>query len=352
MNESWRQFLQGRGARIEGERVDGFSDPTNEANAAANGNMVCDLSHFGLIRAKGDDARNFLHNQFSNDVNHLDESRSELNSYNTPKGRMMALFRMFVRGGDIYLRVPADTMEPFFKRLSMFVLMSKVTLSDAGDELCRIGLSGEAAAEALSAHIGTLPSDDESVVSSDDLTVLRVPGYAPRFEVYGPESAIQVLWESLPETIQPVGWRAWALLDIRAGQPNIFDATREAFVPQMVNLELVGGVSFKKGCYPGQEVVARMQYLGKLKRRMLRAVAVAERLPTPGDSLFSATSKSEQGAGTVVDAQPGPDGNIELLAVVELENAKSGTINLNSVDGPALSFVDLPYDFPTAEASA
>jgi hypothetical protein len=138
----------------------------------------------------------------------------------------------------------------------------------------------------------------------------------------------------------------WALLDIRAGLPTVYDQTAEAFVPQMANLQLVEGVSFTKGCYTGQEVVARMQYLGKLKRRMYLARIAAADVPPPGTDLYAPGSESGQGTGKVVDARRAPAGDIEALVVVETGSAETGDVRLGGPDGPPLTFSPLPYPLP------
>jgi folate-binding protein YgfZ len=138
-------------------------------------------------------------------------------------------------------------------------------------------------------------------------------------------------------------------MDIRAGIPNVFEDTVEAFVPQMANLQLVGGVSFTKGCYTGQEVVARMQYLGKLKRRMYHARVDAGQPPTPGTEVFSPSSDSGQGAGRIVDAAASPDGGYEVLAVLQISSADANDLQLGDIDGPALQLMELPYAFEQSE---
>jgi folate-binding protein YgfZ len=130
----------------------------------------------------------------------------------------------------------------------------------------------------------------------------------------------------------------------------VYDATAEAFVPQMANMQLVDGVSFTKGCYTGQEVVARMQYLGKLKRRMYRARVVTDQAPQPGQELFSPGSASGQGAGRVVDARPTPAGGFELLVVAEIASAEGASLRLGDEQGPALQLLDMPYGLPALEA--
>jgi hypothetical protein len=256
---------------------------------------------------------------------------------------MLASLRLFRRDGAICLQLPAALLEGVLKRLRMFVLRAKAELRDASDEWVRIGLAGDCAPALLDAHLRETPAEADQVVQERDLTCIRLPGPVPRFELVGPVEAIQPLWEALEQRARPSGRGHWALLDIRAGLPTVLPATAEAFVPQMANMQLLDGVSFKKGCYTGQEVVARMQYLGKLKRRMYLAHVDTGTLPAPGDELFAADSASGQGAGKVVDAQPAPEGGYDLLAVVEIASADAGDVRLRGPGGPRLAFMPLPY---------
>jgi folate-binding protein YgfZ len=161
---------------------------------------------------------------------------------------------------------------------------------------------------------------------------------------------MQALWEEARQTATPTSRQAWALLDIRAGIPTVYPETVEAFVPQMANLQLVEGVSFTKGCYTGQEVVARMQYLGKLKRRMYRVRVDTGQPVEPGMELFSASSDSGQGAGRVVDAAASPDGGYEALVVTPISCAEADDLQLGDSGGPALHLLDMPYPFEPAKA--
>jgi folate-binding protein YgfZ len=178
--------------------------------------------------------------------------------------------------------------------------------------------------------------------------LLRLPGPTPRFELLGPAAALIPLWQACEAQATPMDGNFWALQEIRAGIPTVYPETREAFVPQMANLQLIDGVSFTKGCYTGQEVVARMQYLGKLKRRMYLAHVRSDTPPRPGDELFAQGSASGQGAGKVVDAQAAGDG-YDLLAVIELESLSQGGVRLGE-NGPPLEILELPYEFASETA--
>lgn len=347
MHSDWQQFLQSRDARIDADQRVHFPDAPSDPACA-----LADLSWLGLIRLHGEDAGGFLQGQVTNDVREVSASHSQLSSLCSPKGRMIANFRVFERAGDLYLQLPLDRLEPVLKRLRMFVLRAKVELTDASDELVRIGIAGACAPELLPGESPDRPGDS---ARHGELTVIALGGDRPRFEVVGPVEAIEALWRRAAERARPADAEFWPLMEIRAGVPTVFEPTVEAFVPQMTNMQLIDGVSFTKGCYTGQEVVARMQYLGKLKRRMYRARIDAERAPRPGDELFSGASASPQGAGRVVDVRPSPGGGYEALVVVEIATAEddsaAGGLRIGSADGPAVELLDLPYAFPVEEAS-
>lgn len=343
MSSAWKTFLQNNGAEYDGQdAVVSFGSLQRERSMALTGTVFADLSQLGILAVRGKDAATFLQGQFTNDVVNLDSSHSQLNGICSPKGRLLATFRVLRDEQGFQLSIPRSMLESVTKRLQMFIMRSAVTLEDASDQVIRLGVSGPAASTELSALIAVLPSAVDEVVRSNDYTIVRIPGIQPRYEVMGPLSAMQKLWDSLNVRGAPIGTAAWQLLDILAGLPVITPETADAFVPQMVNFQLVGGVSFKKGCYTGQEVVARMQYLGKLKRQMYLAKVRSDEAPLPGNDLYSAADR-EQSAGKIVAAQPHPDGGYMLLAVIQIATQAAGDIHLNSNDGPLLEFTELPY---------
>jgi folate-binding protein YgfZ len=300
----------------------------------------------GLIMVGGEDAVDFLQGQFSNDINALNEQQSQISCYCAAKGRMLGNVRIFIRDGDYFLQLPQELLKATIKRLTMFVLISKVELTDVSDQLVRIGLSGNCVDSLLATHFNSIPVDDNGVVREGELTLMRIPADRPRFEILGPVEQITQLWQQLGEKAELSTPDLWPLLDIRAGIATVYSATSETFIPQMVNMQLVDGISFTKGCYVGQEVVARMKYLGKLKRRMYRAHVVTDQRPSPGDELFSPHEKSSgQGVGSVVDARPSPDGGYELLVTVTDSAYAEDDLHLQNESGPQLDFLSLPYTF-------
>ena len=255
----------------------------------------------------------------------------------------MAAFRIFQRDETFYLRLPRAILEPTLKRLRMFILRSKVTLEDASDKLVSFGFAGPEAQQRLGQILDKLPSQPNAVAENNGLMIIRLPDPIPRFEIHGDPNPVIALWRRLARQATPVGADCWSWLDIQAGIPEVLPETVEAFVPQMVNLEALDGISYKKGCYPGQEVVARMHYLGKLKRRMYRAHVTTEAVPSPGDNLYS-PAETDQSVGKVVEAQPNPNGGVDLLAVIQIATADAGDVRLAANDDAArLEFQDLPY---------
>jgi folate-binding protein YgfZ len=346
MKNLWKNFLgDDAGAEFADDIAVHYGNPERELEIAVTGLVFADLGHLGVISVHGKDATDFLQGQFSNDVREVDEGHSQLSAYCTPKGRILGLFRLFRRGDSYYLRLPLDTLDAVLERLRRYVLRAEVTLEDATDNFLRIGVTGKEAAVELAAVIGKLPEQTSAAVTTRDLSVLRVPGVHPRFEVYALSyDAARRVWDTLNVRGAPVGLAAWQLTEIQAGLPNVYASTAELFIPQMLNLQLIDGVNFRKGCYPGQEIVARTQYLGALKRRMYAGRIAADTPPAPGDAVYS-PDDSVQAAGQLVDAQPHPDGGYAALAVLQISAAGAGDLHLGSSDGPAFALEALPYPF-------
>jgi folate-binding protein YgfZ len=347
MITDWKDFLLDAGAEFNEAGVLHFGNLRRELSVAITGNVFADLSHYGLISVHGEDAVTFLQGQLTNDIRNVDDQHSQLSGLCNPKGRLLASFRVFHRGDSIYLCLPMDMIEAVISRLRMFVLRSKVTLEEASDTFVHLGISGQEAEQELRKFTGELPARVNEVTQDADRTVIRVPGIHPSFELFTSAEHAKQLWNQLNVQSAPIGAVAWQLLDIQAGIPVITPATREAFVPQMTNLQLIDGVSFKKGCYTGQEIVARMEYLGKLKRRMYRARVDGESEPHAGDDIF-ANDDAEQSVGKLVSAAPHQDGGYAMLVVLQIASAEGGTdLHLGSAAGPGIELEALPYPFPS-----
>lgn len=349
MKIEWQNFLKNAGAEYSNDKVESFGNPTRERQIIHSGNSLCDLSHYGLIAASGEDSIEFLQGQFSNDIAQVNDSHSQLSSYCTPKGRMLTNFRVFKRGETLYLSLPYPLLAPVLNRLRMFVMRSKVTLEDASDSLMRFGLNGPQSEQLLKTKFDQIPEATNDCVQQNDCTLIRTHGSNPRFEIYGTLETISQLWQSLDVDATPVGAPIWELLNIQAGIPVIVAETVEAFVPQMANMALLDAVNFKKGCYTGQEIVARMHYLGKLKKRMYRVAVECDEAPKAGDKIFAENSTAGTGTGVIVSAELNADGVYEALAVLQIVDVEGGALKLGDADGAVVGVLGLPYSFGEAE---
>ncbi|MBF0255162.1 MAG: folate-binding protein YgfZ [Gammaproteobacteria bacterium] len=303
---------------------------------------LCDLSHLGLIRLEGEDALSFMQGQFTNDSRALSQSRSQLSALCSPKGRMLGLVRIIAADQGWLLQLPVELAEGMQKRLQMYVLRAKLKISLAGQDWLQMGLAGESAPALIEQLLGAVPTEADDRLERDGLICVRLGGDLPRFVLLLPSHRAAEVRQQLGEQAKACDTSAWKLLAIRAGEPIVHSQTQEAFVPQMANMQRVNGLSFTKGCFTGQEVVARMQYLGKLKRRMFRARLHSSEPVSPGMELFSAASTSGQGAGRVVEAAQAAADQWEILAVMEI-SLSEGAIHLGSLQGPLLEILPLPY---------
>lgn len=344
---TWLQFLAAQGAQLDDSippRVKAFNNA--EPGGELPRSFVAPLTDLGQIAASGDDAASFLHNQLTNDVEHLGSSEARLAGYCTPKGRLIATFLMWKSGDAVMLQLPREIQPAVQKRLQMFVLRAKVKLLDASESHIVLGLFGQNATDALKKWFPQLPATPFAKVDSEAGTLIRVADAfgQPRHQWIAPTGLAQQAWPELVKTLVPVPTASWRLTEIHAGMPQVTQATQEQFVPQMINFELIGGVNFKKGCYPGQEIVARSQYLGKLKRRMLLATVDATNT-SAGMEIFSSTDP-EQPCGMVVNAEVNHAGGTDCLVEIKIAATDEGTIHLGSAQGPALRFGTLPYALP------
>lgn len=340
MNPDWQNFLATQGAKIQDGVVQHFDDAAAERIATRDSTVLCDLSQFGTIKVSGEEAKGFLHNLFSSDVNALTPQHALPSSFNTAKGRTLATFLIWLESADFLLQLPQELIAAIQKKLSMYVLRSKVKIENASDSTVCLGLSGANAAALLQQHFPALPQNPLDIVHHDDTSLIRLG--ADRFQLDTTPQHAPALWQKLSVEARPVGSPCWDWLNIRAGFPVILPQTQEEFVPQMANLDLIGAVNFKKGCYPGQEIVARMQYLGKNKRRMYLAHVEAGVAPQAGAELFSAEMEG-QSCGMVVNAQAAPNGGYDLLAVIQIASHDAFPVHLGGLNGTRLQFQPLPY---------
>ena len=344
MTTVWQDFWIARHAHVEAGNPLHFGDAAAERRAARDGSIVAPLTHLGVLEASGVDAQSFLHGQLSNDVKQLIPGRSQYAGYCSAKGRMLANFLLWPEENAYKLQLARVLLPAMQKRLAMFVLRAKVKLTDASESRPIFGLAGKAAAEALRDFFPELPQQPHQVAyDPTNGTLIALPGN--RFELIATLESAGRLWDGLASKLIPVGTPCWEWLEIRNGIPLSTPATQEQFVPQMANMELIGAVNFQKGCYPGQEIVARTQYLGQLKRRMVLAHLEGTTMPQAGDALYG-SDPDAQAAGMVVNAQAAPEGGYDLLAVVQMAGIEASALRFESADGPVLRIQPLPYPLP------
>ena len=283
---------------------------------------IAELSQHGLLQITGGDARSFLHAQLTNSVEGLGTNRACHAGWCSAKGRLLASLLVVPHEDGFLLQLARDLAAPVAKRLAMFILRSKVRIANLSEEWRQYGVWGADASAGLPALGASAPQELLGVATGPRWTAVRLG--AERYLMFG------------RSTIEPTtAVEDWMLQDVHAGIPLVTQATQDLFVPQMVNFERIGAVDFQKGCYPGQEIVARAQYRGQIKRRMVRV-----RTPVslrPGQDLY-ADDVPGQPAGTVVNVA-----GDEALAVLQISTVESGSAVRAEAGGSALEVLPLPY---------
>jgi len=302
----------------------------------ADSAFFCPLSHEGVLAVRGVDASKFLQGQLTCNMDYLSDAKATLGARCTQKGRMQSSFRILLEGDGVLLAMASELVDAQLLDLKKYAVFSKSKLTDESASWMRFGLNdGDGALVSLGLD---LPQETDSVVRANDLIAIRVS--PARAELWVRADQAEEIRTRLAAQLHEGTLNDWLLGQIRAGIGQVFGQTREEFIPQMINLQAVGGVSFKKGCYTGQEIVARMQYLGKLKRRLYRLTLGGSDVPEPGVELFSPVHTSS--AGNVVIAARA-EGNVEVLAVLQADAVEDGNIRLGAADGLALQLTELPY---------
>ncbi|PSJ16692.1 CAF17-like 4Fe-4S cluster assembly/insertion protein YgfZ [Nitrosomonas supralitoralis] len=345
MNSVWQSYLHDQHAVIENDRVLHFGDIAVELKDTQNKVIMTDLSHRGLIKFSGDDAKNFLQSQLSCDIREINSEMAQYGGYCTFKGRILASFFLWQKHQDVFMQLPANLVASTIKRLSLYVLRSKVQLTDISNALIRIGISGPNVS-VLAAELCRSENNTDHAIHAAHIEKTSILHVAHnRIELITPVENAPAVWERFNQYAKPVGTSCWDWLDIQSGIPVIQPETQEAFLPQMINLDAIGGVSFKKGCYPGQEIVARTQYLGKLKRRMFLVHIITTEMIKVGDALYSA-DMADQSCGNIVNIAPSPYGGYDALAVIQQSSVNTCNIHWQSLQGPKLEIKSLPYTLP------
>ncbi len=330
MNHAWADFLASQ-TRSPG----GTSLPA----------VFGDLPRFAVLRFKGPDAGVFLHGQLTCDVHALPADHWTWGAYCSAKGRVLATFILWQDADGYRMLLPQTLTTALTKRLRMFVLRSQVTIDDESEAIVLLGIRTGADESVLSILDFTEPHRAFALRRRGKLDALHLTD--SRTLIVAPIEDAKQCWKALQGLIQIGSAAQWDQLSIAQGEPWVQPQTQDAFVPQMLNLELLNGVSFTKGCYPGQEIVARSQHLGQVKRRLYRFRTTATGSLGPGSPIFAAGDTS-QPVGTVTCAAPAGDDSTEMLAVVQTA-AQRAELHWGTPGGPTLELCPLPYAVPGTE---
>lgn len=279
-----------------------------------------DLSHFALLQISGKDAFEFLHGQLTADLNQLKSQDWLFSAWCLPNGRVICTFIIFTHDGSYFLILPAMLKDKIVKRLSMYILRSQVSLVDVSDDYALTGIAGAEIEKILPQMMDNNPDQVYSL--------LQLPDKTHRYILISKMEHVEELMNIITSSCTASGRTEWSLLDIEAGLPWIINATSEAFLPQMLNLEHLHGLSYQKGCYPGQEVIARLHFRGQLKKQLYLGRGKASITPGAGDRLIH--RENAAAVGDVIDAELHPSGEFRLLAVVETQYAESDQLSLES----------------------
>ena len=325
MNGEWHKFLERAVTTARKNIGTGFSGENHEAE-----NFLTDLSWLDVLDIGGNDALEFLNGQFTGDLKQLPAGAFQYNAWCSPQGRVIAVFIIYRREKSFFLLIPAELKNRFLKRLQLYILRAEVTIHDRSDELVRLGLITGRNAD----HLPTVPESAGTLGHEGDLTVLRIDdGPPPRMLVLGTVTGMQ----SLKPEFTGAGANLWRYLDIKAGIPWVLDPACEQFLPQELNLDVTGGLSYAKGCFPGQEVIARVHYRGAVKQRLYRSEIPADaRLPVPGEKLYAADT--ENSIGTIINIADSGRGTIAVLAVADIDKAANYELHAGGKHGMAMQF--------------
>lgn len=352
MNSDWNDFLT-----IDTKNnADAAAQHAQEHAKASDGDIQCHLSQYGLIVVAGPDAASFMQGQFTNDVTKVDSEHAQLNAFCSNKGRMISNFTLFRYQENYFISIHKSLVETTIEHLQGYILSAQVAVQDVTEQLVPIGICGEIATKKLADMLQTsadttLTNAQHSVSANSDYIAIKTADDMPRYHVFSEMEKAKKLWSSLNDEVTTVHNSAWEYLNIQAGIPVISENTQEMFVPQMANMELLGAVNFKKGCYTGQEIIARMHYLGKLKKRMYKVhIATTDKaqIPQAGDKVLAENARSGQNTGMLISAQPNPDGGYDALSVLQIADAQSA-LTLLDENGPSITVKILPYSFEKDE---
>ena len=337
----WLSYLSQQGFNLDGRQTVQAVAAEIDNNTLPSSDVICDLSTLAVIKITGNDCTTFLQGQLTNDVEQISDEQGQLSAYCSPKGRMFTDMRLFKHQGDLHLLMPYELQEKVIKRLRMFVLRADVTFEDQDEACVRIGVSGPNSDDVVSALGFPKIEPLNGVSRHDGMTLIRIEGIPSRYIIIVPNEKSIETWETLSAKLTAISSRQWRLLDIISGLPAIETTSSEQFVPQMINWDKLDGISLKKGCYVGQEIIARSHYLGKQKKGLRYGEVKDTDKPLHATLRLQAANQSaSQSAGQIINAAELNPGHWLLLASVDLETSAETAIHLETAEGPEVHWLD------------
>ena len=349
MNDSTLAFLQSIGAAPTGNDC-AFAAEPNAFDALTAQNIIVPLSHYGMLEVRGPEAEKFLQGQITCSATAVTPELSSPGAYCTAKGRVVASFQLLRPQSDLFLlRMHGDLLDIAARTFGKYIVFSKAKLAIA-EPIVGIGLHGPLIGSVLRELIGALPAQQNGTVSYGDGLLWQCDSVGTQYEFWGPAAAAGALWSHCAPRCAAIGSRYWRWLQIRSGTAEICAATSEMFLPHMLNYHATGAINFKKGCYTGQEIVARTHYRGQVKRHLLRA-ALTGSAPAAGSDIADSSGKI---VGNVVDSVAVSAETAELLAVVAAATSDNTAPEHKSAEAPTilrsggaeLRPLALPYAIP------
>ena len=324
MPTDWHNFLTGQGAQFDSDNLVHFAD---SGQAVISGDTISVLADLSILEISGQDAATFLNGQFTTDVTQLQEGDKQLSAWCNPKGRVISIFYLYRHNDNYFLLLPAQLKDAFSQRLQMYVLRAAVTIEDRSAQLISLGIRSKDADidGCLKQHMYFTINDQDK----------------QRVIVIGSPREMQDIWTTSASCLTPVSTHYWQLFNHMAGITWIDAQTSESYLPQELNLDLIDGLDFKKGCYPGQEIVARVHYRGQVKKRTMLADLSTDPAPEVNTKLYVANE--QHSIGTILSINKRADEQYSVLCVINLNQINAEEIRLTAKDGPVLRLRHLPY---------
>lgn len=349
LNPVWSEFLAAQNAQIDEQgKITTFGHAELERFLIKNGPVVTSLTSQALIKVAGSEAQSFLQAQLTSDINLVTDTQAQLSAYCDPKGQVLTQFLVFKYEGDFYLSFDGSLRESILKRLTMFVLRSDVQLTETSNDLIHIGFAGEFGDLDVQRRLSTKVKEtfESGMIAKEGMEqvmVIKVPGPYHKFALFGPADQMIKTWKKIRDNSDVTNNFDWNLLDIAAGVPLVTATTTAQFTAQFLNLDKFDAINFQKGCFPGQEIIARIHYRGKVTKRMLRLHLDEIQELNAGDSLVLKDSTDKSHKLTVINANPDIFNGTLCLAVGTLKSLEAVEGDLTTESGQAAVIEPLPY---------